>query len=56
MMIFNIFKNVIIEQNKILLKTIAEKYNLSLEDLEQKYLTKSYYLPIIQQSKSSQKN
>ena len=44
MSLFNIIiSNIIKEQNKQLLLKIAEKYNLSYEDLEKKYLTPSYY-------------
>lgn len=46
-MIFDIFKNIIIEQNKILLKQIAEKHNLEYEYLLEKYIVPQYYLPVI---------
>lgn len=46
-MIFNIFKNVIIEQNKVLLKQIADKYNLDYDYLVEKYIDPQYYLPVI---------
>jgi hypothetical protein len=50
-MVFNVFKNVIIEQNKILLKIIAEKYDLDYEDLLKKYITPDHYLPVVAASK-----
>ena len=50
-MIFNVFKNTIIEQNKILLKIIAEKYNLDYDTLIIKYLIPENYLPLIQDTK-----
>jgi hypothetical protein len=45
--IFNIFKNIIIEQNKKLLEIIANKYNIDHEYLISKYLKPEYYLPVI---------
>jgi hypothetical protein len=49
-MVFSVFKNIIIEQNKVLLKIIAEKYNLDYEELLKKYITPDNYLPVIVQS------
>jgi hypothetical protein len=46
-MVFGVFKNVIIEQNKILLKIIADKYDLDYEDLLKKYITPDHYLPVV---------
>ena len=46
-MVFSIFKNVIIEQNKTLLKIIADKYDLEYEELLKKYITPDNYLPVI---------
>lgn len=46
-MIFNIFKNIIIAQNKVLLKTIADEHNLDYDYLLDKYLKPAYYLPVI---------
>lgn len=46
-MVFSIFKNVIMEQNKQLLKIIAEKYDLDYDELLQKYLTPDHYLPVV---------
>lgn len=50
-MVFNVFKNIIIEQNKTLLKIIAEKYDLDYEDLLKKYITPDHYLPVVSASK-----
>jgi hypothetical protein len=47
MLVFNIFKNIICEQNKVLLKAIADKYDLDYDDLARKYLTPDHYLPVI---------
>ena len=47
MMVFDVFKNIIIEQNKQLLKIIADKYDLEYDDLLQKYMTPDNYLPVI---------
>jgi hypothetical protein len=49
-MTFDVLKNVIIEQNKILLKLIAEKYEMDYEELLQKYLKPAYYLPVVGKS------
>lgn len=51
LMVFNIFKNVIIEQNKVLLKVIADKYDLNYDELLKKYITQDHYLPVITPSK-----
>ncbi len=51
LMVFNIFKNVIIEQNKVLLKVIADKYDLDYDELLKKYITQDHYLPVITPSK-----
>lgn len=44
---FQLIKNLIIEQNKILLQQIAKSHNLDLEELIAKYLKPEYYLPYI---------
>lgn len=44
---FDIIKNIIIEQNKILLKHVADKTNLDYETLCKKYIQPAYYLPIV---------
>lgn len=46
-MIFDIFKTIIIEQNKILLKEIAERFDLDYSMLLDKYIRPEYYLPVI---------
>jgi hypothetical protein len=51
LMVFNIFKNIIIEQNKVLLKVIADKYDLDYDELLKKYITQDHYLPVITSSK-----
>ena len=52
-MIFNIFKNVIIEQNKVLLKQISDKYNIDYDYLVEKYIDPQYYLPVIMPTTSN---
>lgn len=47
---FGVIKNVIIEQNKELLKIIATKHNLDYDALVDKYIRPAYYLPVIQVS------
>lgn len=44
---YNIFKNIIIKQNKDLLKRIAKDYNIDFDYLANKYIVPEYYLPII---------
>ncbi len=46
-MIFDVFKTTIIEQNKLLLKEIAEKFDLDYDMLLEKYITPANYLPSI---------
>jgi hypothetical protein len=46
-MMFQVLKNVIIEENKELLKIIARHHNLNYVDLEKKYLKPEYYLPLV---------
>jgi hypothetical protein len=45
---FGVIKNVIIEQNKELLKIIAKQYQLDYDILVEKYITPAYYLPVVQ--------
>jgi cytidylate kinase len=40
---YTLLSRIIKEQNKLLLRHIAEKYNKNYEDLERKYLTPSFY-------------
>lgn len=51
-MVFDIFKFIIIEQNKVLLKELAERFNLDYEDLLSKYIKPEYYLPVIEKINS----
>lgn len=46
-MTFNVFKNIIIEQNKMLLKQVAKLTGLQEQYLLEKYIKPEYYLPII---------
>lgn len=48
---FQILKNIIIAENKILFEKIEKKYKL--HDLEKKYLKPEYYLPIIDEATSN---
>lgn len=51
-MIFDIFKTTIIEQNKLLLKEIAVKFDLDYDKLLEKYIKPEYYLPVIVRTSS----
>jgi iron uptake system EfeUOB component EfeO/EfeM len=46
-MTFDVFKNIIIEENKKLIKQIAITFNKDEQYLLDKYITPTYYLPII---------
>lgn len=46
-MIFDIFKTVIIEQNKVMLKDVAKQFDLDYDTLVEKYVKPEYYLPVI---------
>ena len=48
--VFDIFKNVIIEQNKILLKKISEVTGIDEDHLLETYIKPEYYLPVITKS------
>jgi hypothetical protein len=50
-LIFDIFKTIIIEQNKLLLKEVAKKFELDYDELLKKYIKPEYYLPVIEKSK-----
>jgi hypothetical protein len=52
---FGVIKNVIIEQNKELLKLISEKHNLDYDMLVQKYITPEYYLPVVRKTNKQNK-
>jgi len=48
---YTLLSRIIKEQNKLLLRHIAEKYNKNYEDLERKYLTPSFYSVDINKTK-----
>lgn len=50
-LIFDVFKTVIIEQNKLLLREVSSKFGLDYEDLLKKYLKPEYYLPVVDKLK-----
>jgi hypothetical protein len=50
-LIFDVFKTIIIEQNKLLLKELAVKFELDYEELLRKYIKPEYYLPVVEKSK-----
>jgi len=43
MLIMEMLQNIIKDQNKALLKKIADKYELDYAELERKYLTPTFY-------------
>jgi hypothetical protein len=49
-MVFDVFKTIIIEQNRILLKEVADKFNLDYNELLVKYIKPEYYLPVIEKT------
>lgn len=55
-MTFEIFKNIIVEQNKLLFKEIAKNSHLTEEYLTKNYLKPEYYLPVIVKTKKCQPN
>lgn len=44
---FDIIKNVIIQENKLLLQKIASKYKMDIDYLMDVYIKPEYYLPIV---------
>lgn len=44
---FDLFKNIIIEQNKLLLAKVADVTGLDEKRLIEKYIKPEYYLPVI---------
>lgn len=44
---FELIKNIIIQQNKLLLNEVSKKTNINLLYLEKYYIKPEYYLPII---------
>lgn len=53
---FNIIKNIIKNQNEVLLKQIAERYSMDFYSLKDSYLRPEYYLPIVQKTKKVNNN
>lgn len=47
-LVFDIFKNIIIKQNKALISRIAKDFKKNEQELLSMYLKPEYYLPIIQ--------
>lgn len=52
-MMFQMFKNVLIEQNKAFIKDLAKTFYKNEEEMMKKYLKPEYYLPMIAKSKRS---
>lgn len=52
-LIFDMFKTIIIEQNKILLREVSVKFDLDYDELLKKYIKPEYYLPVIEKSSNS---
>lgn len=48
--ILDVFKNIIIEQNKEFLKEVSKAYNIDYDYLINKYLKPEYYLPIVKKN------
>lgn len=48
---FQIFKNILIEQNKEFIKDLAKQFHKKEDELLKKYLKPDYYLPMISKSK-----
>lgn len=46
-MTIELIKNIIIEQNKLLLKEVAKEADVDEKELIEKYIKPEYYLPII---------
>lgn len=53
---FSVIKNVIMEQNKVLLKRLAEELNIDYDELLIKYLKPEYYLPVVSQDSTSKQS
>lgn len=45
--ILDVFKNIIIEQNKEFLKEVSKAYGIDYDYLVKKYLKPEYYLPVV---------
>lgn len=48
--VFDIFKNIIIEQNKDLLKRVSEVTGIDEDYLLETYIKPAYYLPVVTKS------
>lgn len=46
-MMFRLLKNIIVEENKTLLRLVADTYGLNYDSLKEKYLRPEYYLPLV---------
>lgn len=53
---FDVIKNIIIEQNKVFLKEIADATGLDYDMLCEKYLRREYYLPLVLKTSSTNGN
>lgn len=51
---FDIFKNIIIAQNKVFLKHLAKETGMNEQDLLEKYIKPEYYLPVIKKTQQCQ--
>jgi len=49
---FELIKNIIIQQNKLLLKEVAKKTNINQNYLDKHYIKPEYYLPIIMKNQN----
>ena len=47
---FEMFKNILYNQNKALLCSIAKDYRISQDSMLERYLQREFYLPIIQKN------
>lgn len=52
-MTFALFKNIIIEQNKVLLKQLSKASGLDEKMLLDKYMKPDYYLPVVLESEKT---
>lgn len=53
-MTFNVFKNMIIEQNKVLLKEVSKVTGINESKLIDNYIKPEYYLPVIIKTQQGQ--
>jgi hypothetical protein len=52
--VFDFFKNIIVEQNKVFLVQVAKKLNIPEQELLETYLKPEYYLPIVEKCKAKE--